>query len=259
MRPFSLSMLAIGLLALSACDAALADGLPEAEANRIVIALDGAGISAIKEKAEGGGEEVSYTIVVASDDVPRALAVLRSSDLPQREERGLAETFHEGGLVPTATEERARYVAALGADLGRSIAAMNGVLSARVHIALPEHRDLPLEGPLPHPRASVLVRHRAGSAPNGAEIRSLVAGAVQGMTAEDVALVLSPAAAAESPRSELVRVGPIAVSRGTSFALKAILGGSVALNALLAALLVFMALRKPRPTEEAASAPVPAR
>src|SRR5262249_31617733 len=148
-----------------------------------------------------------------------------SEELPHRQQPGLAEVFAEGGIVPTATEERARYTAALSGELARSIESIDGVLAARVHVALPDSRDVPLDGPPPRPRASVMIKFRGAHAPyDDAQIRALVAGAVDGMDTGDVAVVGVAAPRARlAPAATLVRVGPIAVTRGSAASLKAIL------------------------------------
>jgi type III secretion protein J len=239
-------------LALAGCETTLQGGLDERQADEVMVALDRDGIASVKHAEEGMADETRYEVRVASDDVPRALGVLRQAQLPRHEEPGLAEVFGEGGLVPTATEERARYVAALGGELARSVESIDGVLDARVHVALPESRDFALDGPQPRPRASVMIKHRAGAAPyDPVAVRALVAGAVDGMTPEDVAVVGVPAPRIEPRTVDLVRIGPIAVTRGSAGALKMVLGASLAINLILAGALAFTVLRRRR----AAAAP----
>ena len=234
----------LGIL-LCACQAAIGSGLSEEQANRVVVALDEHGIPSTKEAEAGGGEGATFRVMVSPDDVAAALTVLRASDLPHPEPSGLAEVFGEGSLVPTATEERARYTAALGGEIARSLESIDGVVSARVHVALPDASSLPLDAPPPSPRASVLVRHRAGAlAADQDAIRRLVAGAVHGLAVEDVAVVALPVPDATASARELSHVGLIAVARSSSFTLKAVLGGMLLVNVLLAAALVVVLMRR---------------
>jgi type III secretion protein J len=251
----------VSVLALSAaaCESTIATGLDETQANAVVVALDERGIGAGKD-AIGTGEDATYDVRVASDDVARALSVLNATDLPRAREPGIAEVFGEGSLVPTATEERARYVAAMGGELARSIEAIDGVLDARVHVALPERRDFALDEERPRPRASVLIKHRPGRAPYDArEIAALVAGAVPEMLPEDVAIVAVEAPAARGELASLVRIGPIAVSHGSAPILKSVLGVSLGLHAVLAIALLVLVLRRRRdanaPRETAGTEP----
>lgn len=229
--------------ALAACEATVATGLPESEANDVVVALHAQGIGAAKEAVEGGD---GFRVVVSPDEVAPALEILRAEALPRENAPGLGEVFGEGGLVPTATEERARYVAALGGELSRSIESMEGVLEARVHVALPDQRRVALDEQQPTPRASVLIRHR-GARPAYDEdaVRALVSGAVQQLEPQQVAVVGVPAGPAPERReANLVRVGPLTVTRGSSLTLKAILGGALGLNVVLAAALVWVWRRR---------------
>lgn len=232
------------LLALAlGCEAALETDLTETEANQIVVALHAHGIGAAKE-AHGTGEDARFSVTVAPEEVAPALEVLRSEALPRERAPGLAEVFGQPGLVPTATEERARYVSALSGELSRSVETMERVLEARVHVALPDTRRIALDETRPTPRASVLVRHR-GDPVDAEAVRALVAGAVQDMATEAVAVV-QVQANVEVPQREanLVRFGPIAVTRGTTGALKAILGGALGLHVILAVLVVIGWRRK---------------
>lgn len=244
------------LVALAACAQPLEAGLEEEDANAILVALHDRGIGAQKEP-EAGAE--TYAVRVAGDDLARGLDVLRAEGLPRRAPEGLREVFGEGGLVPTATEERARYVAALGGELARSLEAIDGVLEARVHLALPERRLLAVGDAKPRPRASVLLRHRGPDAPyDPADVRALVAGAVEDLDADDVAVVgVATAPPPEPTEGGLVNIGPVTVTRSTAGALKAVLAGSLALNVVFALLMGWALSRRRRQSPED-EAPPPA-
>jgi type III secretion protein J len=248
--------LVLAVAVLMGCEAAVESGLEESEANAIVVALHEAQIGARKE-ADPGGEE-RFQVMVPTDDVGAALERMREEGLPRPQAPGFEEMFGEGGLVPTATEEQARYVAALGGELSSSIEAMEGVLDARVHVALPDRRRIALDEQAPRPRASVLIRHRgARPAYSDEAVQALVAGAVQDMAPTDVAVVGVPVEIREASRGErLVSVGPITVTRGSATSLKAILGGALALHVLLAGLLVWVVRRRRAVAQVSAEAEV---
>ncbi|HJL47115.1 MAG TPA: hypothetical protein RMG45_14790, partial [Polyangiaceae bacterium LLY-WYZ-15_(1-7)] len=113
LAPLLAATLALG------CRATLQNDLSENEADQVLVALHGQGIGAAKEPAGGTGE-ARYTVTVSPEEVAPALEILRAEGLPRDDAPGLNEVFGEGGLVPTATEERARYVAALSGELSRS-------------------------------------------------------------------------------------------------------------------------------------------
>jgi type III secretion protein J len=160
--------------------------------------------------------------------------------------------FGEPTLVPTATEERARFVAAQSGELARSLEGMEGVLGARVHLAIPEGSDFAFDEARPTPSASVLLRLRAGASVDDAAVQALVAGAVPQLTPDAVAVVKVEAAAVTPQRAALVHIGPIAVTQGSAPILKGVLGGALGLSALLAIALIisWMRLRRPRADTE---------
>lgn len=176
-------------------------GLGEPEANEVVVALDEAGITADKEREDGA--EGAWTISVARRDATHAQRVLAERSLPRTRAAGFAEVFAKGSMVPTPTEEHALYLHALGGELSRSVEAIDGVVEARVHFGLPQPDPL-RPGGRPAPRAAVLVKCRAAACPGvravEAGIRSLVAGAADGLDPAAVSVVVTEAVAAPGPR-----------------------------------------------------------
>ncbi len=229
-------------LALGGCSAELASNLEEAQADDVVLALDEAGIGARKEPV--GTERGRFRVQVAREELAPALAVLRDHHLPRERPPGYAEVFAERGLVPSASDERARHAAATAGELARSLESIDGVARDRVHLGLVDPSPRALDAEAPRPRAAVLIED-AGEAPVGDDaIRALVAGAVPELAAEDVAVVRT-AAPAGRPQAgaRLVSLGPITVTRGTEGALKAILASSFALNLVLVAAIVWIRRR----------------
>ncbi len=244
-------LLAAALLALlTGCEATIASGLSESQANSVVVALDGQGIGATKAPGAGAGD--GWDIRVPNDDVGSALSVLRAQGLPREPTPGLAEVFGEPTLVPTATEERARYVAAQSGELARSLEGMEGVLGARVHLAIPGGREIAFDAEPTPPSASVLLRTRAGASVDELAVQALVAGAVPELAPEGVAVVTVEVPQATPARASLVHVGPIAVTRGSAPILKSVLGGALGMSALLAIALIisWVRLRRPRADNE---------
>lgn len=174
--------------------------LDERQASEVVVALDDGGIAA--HKVRPGGAEGSYSVEVATSDAPRALRILAERDLPRPRPPGLGEVFGKGGLVPTPTEERALYQHALAGELSRSLEGVEGVVGARVHLALADADPLrPAERPLP--RASVLVRCRPSACATVRAlepgIRALVAGAADRLEGAAVSVVVTEAREAPPP------------------------------------------------------------
>jgi len=188
-------LLTLLLLAAGCGPDALVHGVEEGQANQILVALDEAGIHAEKERDEGG--EGTWRVEVDAADAGRAHRILAERELPRSRPPGFGEVFGKGSMVPTPTEERALYLHALSGELARSVEAIDGVIEARVHLALPSQDPLRAE-PAPPGRAAVLLKARAGTRPRlealAPGIQSLVAGAVAGLEAAAVSVVVAEAA-----------------------------------------------------------------
>jgi type III secretion protein J len=235
--------------ALGGCTTAVASDLPESEANRAVVALEVHGVSAEKERDPE--TEGRFRVTVGRDEAAAAAGVLSQEAVPARQNPGILQSLGGNSMVPSRLSEHARLLSGISGELEQSLQAVDGVVSARVHLAVPERS--PLEEPDPsRPSASVLIRHRGASPPLAtSDVQRLVAGAVPGLANHDVSVVSSPAPASARPADkELRRVGPITVTRASLSPLRLVAGGAVLLNlALLAAVLLLWT--KVRRTEDA--------
>jgi type III secretion protein J len=238
------AMLATTLAAtfLLGCSAAIQHGLDEAAANEILTSLARAGIPANKSRADDG----AFTVSVASADAPGAMELLRSLGLPRGKRPGLGEIYKTSSLIPTPTEERARYVEALASEVARTLETFDGVLLARVHLVLPEPDPL-AEGGKPRvaAQAAVLLKLRPGKTSPVAEadVQKLVAGSVPGLAAAAVAVVVTTAAAPAAPQATLVRLGPLHLTPQSRGQLLALGAAAFAIIAVLAALVLLLARR----------------
>jgi type III secretion protein J len=171
---------------LSACSQQLFGALSETAANQVVSALRGEGIGAEKVRAA----EEMWKVTVPDDEFARAVQVLKRRNLPPQQFDGLGTVFKKESLVSTPTEERARLIFAMSQELERSLSELDGVVVARVHPVIPPHDAL-------NPKkvassASVLIKHRPGADIVGREsmIRSLVAAGIEGLSYDDVRVLM---------------------------------------------------------------------
>ncbi len=187
--PVALVFLAI--LLLQACSVQLYSGLNQRQANEIVATLMRHGIAAQSELAKDGKMAVS----VEKNRFAEAMAILDESGLPKQEFHTLGDVFKRGGLVSSPVEERATMIYGLSQELSQTISDIDGVLSARVHLVLPEND--PLRQQLVPSSASVFIRHRASVAMNELipQVKMLVAKGVAGLTYDNVSVTLIPVAA----------------------------------------------------------------
>ncbi|HEY7376907.1 MAG TPA: hypothetical protein VIF57_32410 [Polyangia bacterium] len=246
-----LAIAAAAAVTAGACSTNILHGVDERSANEATAALERAGIGAEKVPDEGAAAAAggaTYTIRVAHADGTRAVDLLRALGLPHDRRRGFAETYGQPSLIPTPSEERARYVDALTGEIERTLESADGVVSARVHLVLEESDPLAADAKPRNPaRAAVLLKARPGVAPfKDADVQRLVAGSVAGLEPAAVSVVMTAAVdpnGAAAGGASLAALGPLRITPGTRPLLLAALVIGLALLALLATLLLLTARR----------------
>jgi type III secretion protein J len=170
----SVAALAFAALLLSGCDVELYANLPEREANAMVAALNRHDIAASRVPQEDG----QISVHVDEGEFAEAVQILEREGLPHRQFQSMGEIFKRVGLVVSPTQERAQMHYALSEELSQTISQIDGVVSARVHVVLPESD--PLRGNAQPSSASVFIRHEPGLVvgPLIPRIKSLVAASV---------------------------------------------------------------------------------
>lgn len=237
----------------SGCTTAVLHDLDEQAANESVTALDRAGIAAEKV-ADDGLQARAFSLRVARSEANHALEVLRGHGLPRERRHGFAEVYGKPSLIPTAWEERARYLAATAGEIERTLETAEGIIGARVHLVAEESDPLALatSGPgegksRPAARAAVLVKTApAGAALPAGDIQRLVAGSVPGLEPAAVTVVVS--AASQTPGRELgplASVGPLRVMPSSRGPLIAVFAVGLTLIAALATMLLVSLRRRP--------------
>ncbi|MDB6454404.1 type III secretion system inner membrane ring lipoprotein SctJ [Falsirhodobacter sp. 20TX0035] len=224
------------LLTLAGCKEDLYTNLDEHEANLIVATLGQEGIPARRIRQEDG----QMTVTVDEARFPQAVALLEEAGLPRQKFASMGEVFKQEGLVSTPTQERARMLYALSEELSRTVSEIDGILSARVHIVLPDND--PLRSDLQPSSASVFVRHEAGldAAALIPRIKTLVANGIAGLTYDAVSVVTVAAPpprtdARTQPMVQLLGVWVLETSYARAVTILAVLAGAcVALAGLLA-------------------------
>lgn len=228
--------LAFALAAAAAgCTVPVVTGLDEGDASQAVVALEQSGVASEKERDPD--QEGTFRVLVARDEASSALAVLADEGLPPRKAPGVLEALGKGSLVPSRVAEQARLVTGTSDELERSLRGLDGVVSARVHLGVPTRDPLAIEEQAPPATASVLLRHRGATPPlTQGDVQRLVAGAVPGLDAEQVTVVMLPAPPRPRPAErQLARLGPLTVTRSSLVGLRALVGVAVLVNAALLA------------------------
>jgi type III secretion protein J len=192
------TLVCVLLLLLTGCKEVLFAKLTEPQANEVLAALSEARIEAAKTRVD----EISWQLEVDDAKIGAALMFLRNRGVPTQHSASLGEVFKKDGMISSPMEERARYAFALQEDIAATLRRIDGVVDARVHLAIPHNdplatRQLPVS-------ASVLVKYRPTLdiemvSPN---IKSMVTAGVEGLDFRNVTVVALPVgreAAVEAP------------------------------------------------------------
>ncbi len=179
----------IGLL-LTGCKVELYSGLNEKEGNEMLAILLDSGI--VTEKIQD--KDKNLTLIVKSDDVSKAIRLLRSYGYPREQFSSIGDIFPKEGMISSPTEERARYTYSMSQELSSTLSMIDGVIAARVHVVLPQEPDSLIEITYPS-SASVFIKYTpelelAGFIP---KVKTLVANSIEGLNLDKITVSLFPA------------------------------------------------------------------
>lgn len=153
--------------------------LGEKDITEVLTAVQAAGVQ--YEIGAGG-----TSVYVPSDQVHKLRMQLAAKGVPAGEGVGF-EIFDRANFGISDFVQRTNFVRALQGELSRTISQLNGVHNARVLIVVPENRLL-FSDVKAKPTASVFIEGNIGTEAVNS-IRFLVANAVEGLRADDVAVI----------------------------------------------------------------------
>jgi type III secretion protein J len=162
--------------------------LGERQANEMVALLHSAGLEGEKVQQEGG-----YAVRTSRSDFAQAVRTLNAQGYPRETFDTMGKVFKREGFVSSPLEERARLNHALSQEISNTLASIDGVVMARVHLVVPEHNPL-ADKPQPA-AASVFIKHRPDRdlAAQTSQIKALVVNSVEGLPYDNVTVALFPA------------------------------------------------------------------
>jgi type III secretion protein J len=236
------------LLAFAGCgQVELYSNLPEPEANEMMAVLIEKGISCSK----AAGTEGTWTLKVGNEQFATSVNALKELGYPRGKFIDMGTVFQKSGLVSSPSEERIRFMHALSQELSHTISQIDGVLSARVHIVLPENN--PFGENVKPSSASVFVKYRQGATVESMipAIKELVISGIEGMTADKVTVSVfeadPPRPATEATGPVFADVAGVRVAKESAKKLWTILIGLGSAAALCLLSTVWMAVRSPKP------------
>jgi type III secretion protein J len=171
-------LLLTSVLVAGCAKSVLYTDLSEVQANEVEAALLSSHIDADKSAV---AKSKSFSISVSHGDIPRAMAVLTAAGLPRQQLHSLGDVFPKEGFVSSPLEERARYVYALSQEVEQTLLQFDGVVDARVHIALPERNVL--DDKPQSASASVVIIQQPGAHLESREtdIKAIVTDGIEGL------------------------------------------------------------------------------
>jgi type III secretion protein J len=207
------------LLALCGCQESLFSDLDEKEATAMMASLMEQGVGCGKTKSKEG-----WDLTVDKADLPSAVRILAREGYPKHEYKNMGEVFGSKGLISSPQEDRIRYIFALSQEIAETISQIDGVLSSRVHLVLPEND--PLSDSLKPSSASVFVKYLPTSSvrQNVTQIKQLVLNGVEGLTMEKVSVVTVPGTMVEAVNVPAMRVAGMQVYKNSFVPLAGIAG-----------------------------------
>ncbi|HSP80092.1 MAG TPA: flagellar M-ring protein FliF [Myxococcaceae bacterium] len=242
------------LLCTTACRERIQHGLDERQANELQTVLVERGLDA--RKVPEAGKKPTWAIEVTEEQSSDAVRILAELGLPRPASEEGCDVFGGGGLVRSPVEEQLCRVRVMERELEKTLQTVEGVILARVHLVVPPP-PRPGQQAVPS-KASAMLRvapGHSGQVKNSRELlRALIAGGVEGLSAEAVSLMVdevSTRVVAPMPGSS-----PLARLRVLLAVLSlAVTGLSVALILLTLRLRHYRARAQAKPT----APPAPAR
>jgi len=231
MHPTALRRLALAggaalLTLLAACSKQeVYSQLSERQANEMVAVLRSAGIDAEKDSHEG-----QFSVLTGSGNFADAVRTLNAQGYPRESFDSMGKVFKREGFVSSPLEERARLIHAMSQEISNTIANIDGVVTARVHLVVPERNPL-VDKPQPA-AAAVFIKHRPDRdlSSQTTQIKALVVNSIEGLSYDNVTVALFPAEAmAGTARKAAPEAAP---GQQASFALPLMLGGVLGAFAL---------------------------
>jgi type III secretion protein J len=202
--------------------------LSERQANEMVAVLRSAGIDAEKQSQEG-----RFSVHAPRGDFSNAVRTLNAQGYPRESFDTMGKVFKREGFVSSPLEERARLMHAMSQEISNTIANIDGVITARVHLVVPERNPL-IDKPQPA-AAAVFIKHRPDRDLSSqiTQIKALVVNSIEGLSYDNVTVALFPAEVMSNDTRKAAPVAqPAQQAQQASLAMPLVIGSGAGAFAL---------------------------
>ena len=178
--------LLLSLTYLISCKQALYTNLNEIEANEMLSVLLSSGVDVSKNTHADG----SLSIAIEKKSIPLAVNLLQQRGLPRQSHVNMGDVFKKEGLISSPLEEKVRYLYALSESIAATLEEIDGVITAKVHIVLPDNNAFS-ETVLPS-SASIYIKYNPifELEDDASKIKMIVEKSVSGLAYEKISLVM---------------------------------------------------------------------
>lgn len=197
----ALSVAAISCALACAPEPPLLHALDEDDANATLVLLEAHGLR--PWRAQSDPKRFTWNIHISSDAAPQARRLLLDAGLPRREPAPSDDPAGgPGGILESPRQARFALETRTARRLESTLRSIDGVVDARVHVALPQPSALPLSlAPAAHPSASVLlsVQPSALDTFDADRLKPWLCASVEGLTPARVELMIRPRRVPQPP------------------------------------------------------------
>ncbi len=176
-------------LLLTGCKVDLYSNLDEREANEMLAVLLKNDIAVSKKPGKKGKVHLS----VKESQMADAINILKSHGYPREQFLDVCDIFEKKGLISSPMEERVRFICAVQQGLSETLSQLDGVITARVHVVLPEVDGAGEE--LVPSSASVFIKYSSDVNLQAfiPQIKLLVNNSIEGLNYGKISVALFPA------------------------------------------------------------------
>jgi type III secretion protein J len=177
------------LFVLTGCKKELFSELSEREANDMLAILQKSGVSVEKQPGKKG----FVRLMVNGGQMADAINILKSFGYPREEFLDICDIFEKNSMISSPMEERVRFICAIQQGLSETLSQLDGVITARVHVVMPEN-DVAGEALVPS-SASVFIKYSSDVNLQAfiPQIKLLINNSIEGLDYGKISVALFPA------------------------------------------------------------------